>query len=153
METGATVVGAATAEVVGTALVTGVPGRVTGATRGRVVVGAAVVAGPTAVGPTTSGGDSSPAGSWGVGSNDTQPAEPRYTWGQAWASAPRTVVVPSAPRVPPVKPMATRVGNPTARAITVKAVAKASQVPARVVVEEGAAADRRRRARLAGRAV
>ena len=44
-----------------------------------VVVGATVVGVLTGVRVTTSGGDSSLPGSWGVGSNDTQPAADRCT--------------------------------------------------------------------------
>jgi hypothetical protein len=97
-------------------------------------VGGLVAGSEMPVGPTTLGGESSPEGSWGVGSKDTQPrAAPRYTSGHSWASAPRTVLTPCE-LWPSVNPTAMRVGRPSERAITAKAPANASHVPARVSV-------------------
>ena len=117
--------------------VDGVVGMVTGAV-GRVVapgpVGVVGMVTGATVGPTTSLG-AIPVDGWaGVGSKETQPrVAPRYTSGQAWASAPRTLVTP--PLVwPAVKPTATRVGSPSERAMTAKAPANDSHDPARVTV-------------------
>ena len=87
---------------------------------------------PSPEGPSTPGGDSSPEGSWGVGSNDTQ-VPSRNTCGHAWASLPRTTVTPPLGR-PGVKPTATRVGRPDALASTANAPANCSQDPVRLTV-------------------
>ena len=91
----------------------------------------------TPLGPTTPSGASSPLGSWGVGSKDTQPARgPRYTCGHACASAPRTVTSPGPPYRPAVKPTTTRLGSPRDRASTTYAPANCSQLPDRLWVRK-----------------
>src|SRR5208282_2587384 len=89
---------------------------------------------PRPAGPSTPGGESSPEGSWGVGSNDTQ-LPSITTCGQAWASLPRITLIPSFGR-PGVKPMATRAARPDARASTANAPANCSQDPVRVTVRK-----------------
>ena len=79
-------------------------------------------------------------GTDGTGANATQPSRPSSTSGQTVASDP---VTPSARRAasmaPGVKPTASRLGSPTLRAISAKAVANCSAVPDRVEAK----ADRR----------
>ena len=78
-----------------------------------------------------------------MGSKDTQLPSTR-TWGQAWASLPRTTLTPSLGR-PGVNPMATRAASPEARAITAKAPANCSQDPVRVRVRKVTSGSRTRR--------
>jgi hypothetical protein len=69
-----------------------------------------------------------------VGSKDTQ-LPPMRTWGQAWASLPRTTITPSLV-LPGVNPMATRAASPETRAITAKAPANCSHDPVREPVRK-----------------